>query len=155
MSNPSEAFECRWQPSRRLLTLYLSVMALALLAPWLADVPLWSKLLSLAVCLAHAAWVLPRHVLLTAPRAVTGLRRDASGWHLYSTAAGWQAVQLRPDSLALPLAAVLRYRLPGQRLSRGVCIPRDALAPEQHRRLRLRLKFSRRRWAEPEAVASE
>lgn len=155
MSNPSEAFECRWQPSRRLLRLYLSVMVLALLAPWLADVPLWSKLLSLAVCLAHAAWVLPRHVLLTAPRAVTGLRRDASGWHLYSTAAGWQAVQLRPDSLALPLAVVLRYRLPGQRLSRGVCIPRDALAPEQHRRLRLRLKFSRRRWAEPEAVASE
>ncbi|EZH80869.1 hypothetical protein AU05_12285 [Ectopseudomonas composti] len=155
MSNPSEAFECRWQPSRRLLTLYLSVMALALLAPWLADVPLWSKLLSLAVCLAHAAWVLPRHVLLTAPRAVTGLRRDASGWHLYSTAAGWQAVQLRPDSLALPLAVVLRYRLPGQRLSRGVCIPRDALAPEQHRRLRLRLKFSRRRWTEPGAVASE
>ncbi|WP_074940552.1 protein YgfX [Ectopseudomonas composti] len=155
MSNPSEAFECRWQPSRRLLTLYLSVMVLALLAPWLADVPLWSKLLSLAVCLAHAAWVLPRHVLLTAPRAVTGLRRDASGWHLYSTAAGWQAVQLRPDSLALPLAVVLRYRLPGQRLSRGVCIPRDALAPEQHRRLRLRLKFSRRRWAEPGAVASE
>lgn len=155
MSNPSEVFECRWQPSRRLLTLYLSVMALALLAPWLADVPLWSKLLSLAVCLAHAAWVLPRHVLLTAPRAVTGLRRDASGWHLYSTAAGWQAVQLRPDSLALPLAVVLRYRLPGQRLSRGVCIPRDALAPELHRRLRLRLKFSRRRWAEPGAVASE
>ncbi|QNH05278.1 hypothetical protein HNQ27_21795 [Pseudomonas sp. B11D7D] len=155
MSNPSEAFECRWQPSRRLLRLYLSVMVLALLAPWLADVPLWSKLLSLVVCLAHAAWVLPRHVLLTAPRAVTGLRRDASGWHLYSTAAGWQAVQLRPDSLALPLAVVLRYRLPGQRLSRGVCIPRDALAPEQHRRLRLRLKFSRRRWAEPGAVASE
>ena len=155
MSNPSEAFECRWQPSRRLLTLYLSVMALALLAPWLADVPLWSKLLSLAVCQAHAAWVLPRHVLLTAPRAVTGLRRDASGWHLYSAAAGWQAVQLRPDSLALPLAVVLRYRLPGQRLSRGVCIPRDALAPEQHRRLRLRLKFSRRRWAEPGAAASE
>ena len=74
MSNPSDAFECRWQPSRWLLRLYLSVQALALLAPWLADIPIWSKLLSLVACLAHAAWVLPRHVLLTAPQAITGLR---------------------------------------------------------------------------------
>lgn len=155
MSNPSDVFECRWQPSRWLLRLYLSVLALALLAPWLADIPFWSKLLSLMACLAHAVWVLPRHVLLTAPKAITGLRRDGFGWHLYSAATGWQAVQLRPDSLALPLAVVLRYRLPGQRISRGSCIPYDALAPEQQRRLRLRLKFSRRRWAEPGASASE
>jgi toxin CptA len=155
VSNPSDAFECRWQPSRWLLRLYLSVLALALPAPWLADIPLRLQLLLSLACLMHAAWVLPRHLLLTAPRAITGLRRDAFGWHLYSAEAGWQAVQLRPDSLALPLAVVLRYRLPGQRFSRGVCIARDALAPEQHRRLRLRLKFSRRRWAEPGASAPE
>lgn len=155
MSNPSDVFESRWQPSRWLLRLYLSVLALALLAPWLADIPFWLKLLSPLPCLAHAVWVLPRHVLLTAPRAVTGLRRDAFGWHLYSAAGGWQAVQLRADSLALPLVVVLRYRMPGQRFSRGLCIARDALAPEQHRRLRLRLKFSRRRWAEPGASAPE
>ncbi|AEB57553.1 Uncharacterised protein [Ectopseudomonas mendocina] len=155
MSNPSDVFESRWQPSRWLLRLYLSVLALALLAPWLADIPLWLKLLSPLPCLAHAAWVLPRHILLTAPQAITGLRRDALGWHLYSAANGWHAVQLRPDSLALPLAVVLRYRVPGQRIGRGLCIARDALAPEQHRRLRLRLKFSRRRWAEPGVSAPE
>ena len=155
MSNPSDVFESRWQPSRWLLRLYLSVLALALLAPWLANIPFWLKLLSPLPCLAHAAWVLPRHVLLTAPQAITGLRRDALGWQLYSAANGWHAVQLRPDSLALPLAVVLRYRVPGQRFSRGLCIARDALAPEQHRRLRLRLKFSRRRWAEPGASAPE
>lgn len=155
MSNPSDVFESRWQPSRWLLRLYLSVLALALLAPWLADIPLWLKLLLPLPCLAHAAWVLPRHILLTAPQAITGLRRDALGWHLYSAANGWHAVQLRPDSLALPLAVVLRYRVPGQRIGRGLCIARDALAPEQHRRLRLRLKFSRRRWAEPGVSAPE
>lgn len=155
MSSRNDVFECRWQPSRALLRLYLSVMALALLAPWLADIPLWSKLLSLAVCLVHAAWVLPRHILLSSAQAFTGLRRDASGWQLWSEAHGWQSVQLLPDSLALPLAVVLRFRLPGQRFGRGLCIARDALAPEQHRRLRLRLKFSRRRWAEPEASGSE
>ncbi|QTN44771.1 hypothetical protein H7683_17500 [Ectopseudomonas mendocina] len=155
MSNPNDVFESRWQPSRWLLRLYLSVLALALLAPWLADIPLWLKLLSPLPCLAHAAWVLPRHILLTAPQAITGLRRDALGWHLYSAANGWHAVQLRPDSLALPLAVVLRYRVPGQRIGRGLCIARDALAPEQHRRLRLRLRFSRRRWAEPGVSAPE
>ena len=55
----------------------------------------------------------------------------------------------RPDSLALPLAVVLRFRLVGERRVRGLCIPRDALTREAHRRLRVRLKFSRRRWAAP------
>ncbi|MDH0097324.1 hypothetical protein L1F06_017115 [Ectopseudomonas hydrolytica] len=155
MSNPSDVFECRWQPSRGLLRLYLCVLFLALLAPWLAEIPVWLQVLSLPLCLAHAGWVLPRHFLLSSPEAIRGLRRDACGWHLWSAAKGWQAVQLRPDSLALPLAVVLRYRLPGQRFSRGLCIARDALAPEQHRRLRLRLKFSRRRWAEPGVSAPE
>ncbi|MFI8747446.1 protein YgfX [Pseudomonas sp. NPDC077186] len=149
MSNPSELFECHWQPSRGLLRLYLAALALALLAPWLAAVPLWGKVLALLSCLAHAAWVLPRHILLTSPHAVRGLRRDALGWQLWSAARGWQPVQLRPDSLALPLAVVLRFRRPGERFTRGLCIPRDALPRELHRRLRLRLKFSRRRWAAP------
>jgi toxin CptA len=59
-------------------------------------------------------------------------------------------VQLRPDSLALPWAVVLHVRLPGERWVRGLCIPRDSLAREVHRRLRVRLKFSRRRWQAPE-----
>ena len=58
-------------------------------------------------------------------------------------------VALSPDSLALPLAVVLRFRLVGERRVRGLCIPRDALTREAHRRLRVRLKFSRRRWAAP------
>ena len=37
----------------------------------------------------------------------------------------------------------------GERRVRGLCIPRDALTREAHRRLRVRLKFSRRRWAAP------
>ncbi|WAJ39348.1 hypothetical protein OU800_09000 [Pseudomonas sp. GOM7] len=150
MSNPSDAFECRWQPSRALLRLYLVVLALAVLAPWLAAIPLWCQWLVCLACLAHAVWVLPRQILLSSPAAFCGLRREAEGWQLWSRGAGWQAVQLRPDSLALPLVVVLRFRLAGERVTRSLCIPFDALAPEQHRRLRLRLKFSRRRWAAPQ-----
>lgn len=150
MSNPSNGFECHWQASRLLLASYLLALFLALVTLFLVAIPAWALVLGVLCCLVQAAWVLPRQVLLGHPRAFIGLRRDEQGWQLYSRANGWQAVQLRPDSLALPLLVVLRFRLAGERRVRGLCIPRDALPREQHRRLRVRLKFSRRRWAAAE-----
>lgn len=149
MSNPSNPFECHWQASRLLLCGYLLIFALALLALMLAALPLWVQLLAGALALLQGVWVLPRQVLLSSPQAFTGLRHDATGWQLFNAAAGWQAVQLRPSSLALPLVVVLHFRLAGERRVRGLCIPCDALAHDLHRRLRLQLKFSRRRWAAP------
>lgn len=150
MSSPSEGFECRWQPSRRLLACYGLIQGLALLSLWLVDIPLWARLLGLAFCLAHAAWVLPRHLLLNHAQAYSALRHGPEGWQVGSVAAGWQAIELYPDSLALPPLIVLRFRLAGQRRVRALCIARDSLPQEQHRRLRVRLKFSRRRWAAAE-----
>lgn len=152
MSSRSEPFECHWRPSRRLLALYLLALGLAVLALTLAALPLWLQLGGLLLCAGHAAWSLPRAVLLTHPRAFTGLRHDAHGWQLRNVAEGWVAVQLRPSSLALPQAVVLHFRRPGQWFARGLCIPADSLERDWHRRLRVRLKFSRRRWA---AVAGE
>lgn len=146
MSNPSRLFECRWRASRQLLAAYLLAQAFALGAVSLLDIPLFAKVLGIFLCLTHAGWVLPRQVLLTHPRAFTRLRYSADGWQLWNPAQGWQAVQLRPDSLALPLIVVLRYRLAGERWVRSLCVPRDAQAADEHRRLRVRLKFSRRRW---------
>ena len=150
MSSPSEVFECRWQPSRGLLAAYLLAQLSALLALWSAAIGLPLSLLGSVACLLHGAWVLPRCILLSHPHAVVGLRQDASGWQLCRRDSGWQPVQLCRDSLALPLLVVLRYRLAGQRWVRGLCIPADALEPAQHRRLRVRLRFSRNRWAAAE-----
>ncbi len=147
MSSPSDRFECRWQGSRVLLALYLACLLAALTALMLLAVPLLFCLCGLALCLVHALRVIPRQILLTHPEAITGLRRDAHGWHLWSAARGWHTVQLRPDSMALPGLVILRYRRAGQFFARSQCIGHDALEPVQHRRLRLRLKFSRRRWA--------
>ncbi|WJN61040.1 protein YgfX [Pseudomonas sp. SO81] len=149
MSSRSEVFECHWQASRLLLAVYLSALVLALITLFVVEVPLWASLLGVGACLLHAAWVVPRQILLRHPMAFTGLRRDEEGWQLFNSRDGWQPVQLRPDSLALPLVVVLRFRLAGERRVRGLCIPRDALPREAHRRLRVRLKFSRRRWAAP------
>ncbi|MFT5781083.1 MAG: toxin CptA [Pseudomonas sp.] len=129
---------------------YLLTLALALLALVLADLPLWARLLAGLFAVLHALRLLPRYVLLSSAQAFTGVRHDAQGWQLHCAAHGWRAVQLRPDSLALPLVIVLRFRLVGERRLRAVCIVRDALEHDVHRRLRLQLKFSRHRWAAPE-----
>ena len=150
MSSPSNHFECRWHACGQLLAAYLAAQLLALIAICLLSIPAWARLLGALLCLAHGAWVLPRHVRLTHPGAMTRLRHDADGWQLWNRDKGWQAVQLRRDSLALPLLVLVRYRLAGERRVRAVCIPGAALAPDQHRRLRVRLKFSRRRWLAPE-----
>ncbi|WP_321861098.1 protein YgfX [Pseudomonas paraveronii] len=149
MSSPSNpVFECRWQASRLLLAAYLLAQAFALGALLLLDLPYSS--LGLLLCLAHAAWVIPRHIRLTHRSSIRGLRRDENGWQLWSAARGWHRVQLRPDSLALPLIVVLRYRVQGEWAVRSICVPSDSQAADVHRRLRVRLKFSRRRWLAPE-----
>jgi toxin CptA len=133
-----------------LLAAYLLAQLFALGSLFLLSIPVWASVLGAFCCLAHGVWVLPRQILLTHPQAIRGLRRDAEGWQLWSRARGWQPVQLRPDSLALPLIVVLRFRLRGERRVRSICVPRDSQAADVHRRLRVRLTFSRRRWAAPE-----
>lgn len=155
MSSRSEPFECHWRPSWRLLALYLGALGLALLALLLAALPGWAQAAGLLLCLIHAAWTLPRAILLSHSHAFTGLRHDAQGWQLCNAAEGWVAVQLRPGSLALPQAVILQFRRPGQWFARGLCIPADGLSPGLHRRLRVRLKFSRRRWAPVAEECSE
>ena len=150
MSSPSNGFECRWHASRQLLAAYLLAQLFALGSLFLLSIPVWASLLGVFGCLLHGFLVLPRQILLTHPQAFRGLRRDADGWQLWSKAQGWQAVQLRPDSLALPLIVVLRFRLRGERRVRSICVPIDSQAADVHRRLRVRLAFSRRRWAAPE-----
>jgi toxin CptA len=133
-----------------MLAAYLIAQLFALGSLFLLSIPDWAKVPGGVLCVLHGCWTLPRQILLTHPRAFRGLRRDADGWQLWNRAAGWQSVQLRPDSLALPLIVVLRFRLRGERRTRAICVPRDAQVADVHRRLRVRLKFSRRRWAAPE-----
>lgn len=132
------------------MAFYLAAQALALAAIVLSAAPFWLKLLCVILCFAHAAYVMPHGILLSGRSAWRGLRHDERGWHLWNERHGWQPIQLLPDSLALPLVVVLRFRMQGRRFAGSVCVPRDALPREQHRRLRVRLKFSRRRWAVPE-----
>jgi toxin CptA len=155
VSSRSDHFECRWQPSRWLLTAYLVAQVLALTSIALLSIPPWAKAVGVLLCALHASRCLGQLILLNRRTSLTGLRRDRSGWSLWSEEGGWEPVQLRPDSLALPPIVVLRFRRvtgpwSGRLWARSVCIPADAMAADAHRRLRLRLKLGRRRWAVPE-----
>ncbi|MDZ5601218.1 protein YgfX [Pseudomonas sp. RP23018S] len=146
MSSPSEAFECRWQGSRLLLTAYLACLALALCAAWLSAAPAWLACLISLACATHAGWTIPRHILLTHPGAITGLRRSAQGWAVFTVSQGWQPARLCRDSLALPQLVVVRVVRRGRWLSESQCVAADGLPADQHRRLRVRLRFGRQRW---------
>lgn len=145
--HPIEPFECHWHASRAMLWAYLAISLLAVSAVFIADWPALWRALALLGLLAHSLFALPRQLLLTHPSAISGLKHDERGWQLFSKAKGWQSVQLLPESIALPALIVLRWRLPGQWWGRGLCIASDALEAHSHRRLRVRLRFSRRRWA--------
>ncbi|MFG3454242.1 protein YgfX [Stutzerimonas stutzeri] len=146
----NQTFECRWGTSGLLLALYGALCFLAIAGLLILPVPPWLTLVGILLCLLHAVWAIPLHILLCRGSSWLGLRHDQSGWSLWSQRTGWQPVQLRPDSIALPLVVILRFKATGNWFARGVCIPRGAMSPDQHRQLRLRLKFSRRRWAAPE-----
>ncbi|UQY35570.1 hypothetical protein K8U54_03495 [Pseudomonas fulva] len=146
MSSPSKRFECHWRPSRRLLEIYLCAQALALLTLLLVEIGFWARLLGLLACGCHAAWVLPRHVLLTHPAVFNRLRHDDDGWQVQRGGGPWQPVTLQADSMALPWLVIVRFRLPGRPFTYSLCIPADAMSADMHRRLRVRLKFSRQRW---------
>ncbi|MFI8483053.1 protein YgfX [Pseudomonas sp. NPDC078700] len=162
MSSQSSYFEFRWQPSLRLWMFYLCIQLLALIAIWVVDLQLWARASATLFCALHAAWVVPRYLSLAAPEALTALRRVDDDWQLWSAGQGWRSVRLLPDSLALPWVIVLRFRWaePGSaskaahtkmkhtQMAHTLCIPRDAMADAEHRRLRVRLKFSPRRWAD-------
>nr|WP_272912770.1 hypothetical protein [Pseudomonas carnis] len=127
-----------------MLAAYVLAQLVALSSLLALDLPYSS--LGILLCLAHCAWVLPRQILLTHRSSIRGLRRDDDGWQLWSAARGWHPVQLRPDSLALPLIVVLRYRVQGEWRVRSIWVPKGAQAADVHRGVRVGLKFSSRRW---------
>ena len=146
MSAAIESFECHWQASPRLLWLYALVLLAALLALACSPLPLWLQVMGVCSLIGHAFWVVPRRLSLSHASAFSGLRHDRQGWQLFSRRQGWQAVQLCPQSVVLPWLVLLQVRVPGRLGYRHVLIADDSLERQQHRRLRVRLRFSRNRF---------
>lgn len=142
-----QAFNCFWQPSVRLSQAVIGVLLLAGIAVGLAAIA-WFVKLGILILLSlqiGQQWQYMRDCRL--PYLRRGLRHTADqGWQLWSAGYGWRSVQLRADSIAIPALVLLRYRSASQWFYRTALIPLDSLPQDSHRRLRVRLKFSRQRW---------
>lgn len=124
----------------------MAVFLLAAVAVSLAAIAAPLKLLVLLYLAAQLYRQWRRIRVLHTPHLQGGLKHTAQGWQLWSAQHGWRAVQLRADSMALPALVLLRYRYAHQWFYRSALIPFDSMAQDSHRRLRVRLKFSRQRW---------
>lgn len=142
----NQAFLCFWQPSLKLSKFALLMLLLAFLAVLLAAITLPLKAGLLCVLSMQASAHLYRLQQQQRPCKRTGLRHSVQGWQLWNAEHGWRSIQLRADSMATPALVLLRYRCAQQWFYRSAVIPADSLSQDSHRRLRVRLKFSRQRW---------
>src|SRR5690554_5845124 len=99
---------------------------------------------------AYCFWVWPRQVSLRHADSVTGLRFDSQGWHILRHDGTKMGARLLADTYVSALLTVVRLRQPGRWLPISVILPADAATEDSLRRLRLRLRFSRQRWAAAE-----
>ncbi len=124
----------------------LCVLLLACVAVVLAAIPLVVKLVVIVLLSVKIYAQLRCMRNYQQPALRCGVRHNSTGWQLWSPKQGWRSVQLRTDSMAIPALVLLRYRYPHQWFYRSALIPFDSAPQDSHRRLRVRLKFSRQRW---------
>jgi len=140
----------RRQPSRFMgvLVLLLSVLAcVALLRSGLTPLPV---IVSMLVVVSYGMWVWPRQVSLRHAQSVTALRFDGQGWHVMRRDGSESGARLLADTFVSAFLTVVRLREPGRWWPVSVILPADAANDDALRRLRLRLRFSRQRWAAAE-----
>lgn len=150
VSNPTEFLMLQRQPSRWLGALLLLVTALGCLALYRSSLPLISALPAMLLLVVFCCWLWPRQVSLRHAHSVTGLRFDSQGWHVLRRDGSETSASLLGDTYVSALLTVVRLRETGRWWSLSVVLPADAASEDALRRLRLRLRFSRQRWAAAE-----
>lgn len=118
------------------MALHLLLVVLALLALKLSSLQFAWQLAIACVVLGYAGWVL--HCLRH--RETYGLRWQ-DGWQLWRSQDDWQDIHVAGQSVVLPQLVVLYYRLAGDYRLRWLVLLPTELGREQHRQLRLWLRF--------------
>lgn len=140
----------RRHPSRFLGMLVIVFSALACAALLRSGLPpLVATACTLAV-VGYGIWIWPRQVSLRHAQSITALRFDSQGWHVLRRDGSETTARLLADTFVSAFLTVVRLREPGRWLAVSVILPADAAAEDALRRLRLRLRFSRQRWAAAE-----
>ena len=150
MSNQTDSLLLKRQPSRWLGGLIIFLTMLGCMALYRSALPLLPASLCALLWWMYCLWIWPRQVSLRHAHSVTGLRFDSQGWHVLRRDCSEMGARLLADTYVSALLTVVRRREPGRLLPVSVILPADAAAEDSLRRLRLRLRFSRQRWAAAE-----
>ncbi|HDZ56102.1 hypothetical protein LCGC14_0030780 [marine sediment metagenome] len=150
MSSPTDYLMLSRRPSRFLGGLVLLVTILAIAALYRSALPVLQAALCMTAVLVYCWWIWPRQVSLRHAHSITGLRFDSHGWHVLRRNGTEAGANLQPDTFVSAFLTVVRLREPGRWLPVSVILPADSASEDALRRLRLRLRFSRQRWAATE-----
>jgi toxin CptA len=150
VSSPTDFLMLQRRPSRYLGVGVLLLTGLALVALYRSALPVVGAGLCMTAVLIYCWWLWPRQVSLRHAHSVTGLRFDSHGWHLLRRDGSEAGAHLQPDTFVSAFLTVVRLREPGRLLPVSVILPADSAPEDALRRLRLRLRFSRQRWAAAE-----
>jgi hypothetical protein len=132
-----------------MLGLWLCVVHLvAVVALWLAALPLWLKAASTLVIAGSLAWPLLGRAALRGSDAIVALEVSEGERLSYRTRRGeWRACELLASSYVSPRLTILNLKPEGARFARHVVLVPDNVAPRDFRQLRIWLRWA----ARPEA----
>lgn len=150
MYSPTDTLLLQRQPSRWLGALIILLTVLACMALYHSALSVLPAVLCAVVLWMYCLWVWPRQVSLRHADSVVGLRFDSEGWHVLRRDGTEMGARLLADTYVSALLTVVRLRQSGRWLPISVILPADAADEDSLRRLRLRLRFSRQRWAAAE-----
>jgi toxin CptA len=97
-----------------------------------------------AVLVLNAGWTIWRHALLKHSGSAVALEfRDEAECNARLRSGQWLKCQILPSTYVTPLLIVLNLAHGGSWFARHVVIFPDSIAPDIHRRLRVRLRWSK------------
>lgn len=127
-----------WYPDPWLMRINHVIAGVVCVAVFLSGLPWLARWVLIAVYTFYALWL----AICTRRNTRQGLRYYADGWQLWDEETeGWQTIQLSPHSLVLPQVIILYFRRANHWRRWALVLPAYVLDSEEHRALRVRLRF--------------
>lgn len=129
------AVDFHFKPSRQYLLIFGAIVLISILILCGVSIPLWLKLIAIAIVMAHGSRVFWRYALLRDKLSITTIRyTDEKRWVIQNRE-GTFAVDLHPGTTVTTVVMLLHFRVPGKMLPLKSVIFRDSLSADNFRKL--------------------
>ena len=133
---------CFWQPNAWVPLVNYAVLLLATLAIASSTLASGYKVLLFMLYAMYAVLFSLRLRQVKHLRYGFGLRYGKLGWQLWTSQAGWQVIEVQPQSIVLPWLIIVYYRRPQRRFLRSLVISEREIGASAHRKLRVQIRFA-------------